>query len=167
MVIRCLILLRNKREYELVEVLPLYFELLHTTEDKGLRSMVFGHVVKDILGMNKQTQDMNKNRELQRFLFDQLSGCSKVVSGNTLSGSTVGGGSSSSSSMVVHKAAGKHKVNAEKESVSRKALIILITLYKKGTWTSATLVNQVAQCCLARDTHAAKAAINLILGNAS
>eukprot|EP00392_Amoebophrya_sp_AT5.2_P001695 g1697.t1 len=148
--VQALVMLRNRNQYELLDALPLHFELL-ALDDKTVRQLVHTHIIKDVLRMNQNTQDMVQNKKLQHFLFQQLE-----VNGNSGKQLPPAGRGKKSEQGAL----GSNQVTA-----ARKALVILISLYKKNVWTGAAVVNAIAGCCEHSDLHVAKAAANFLLGN--
>eukprot|EP00246_Nothoceros_aenigmaticus_P009153 TRINITY_DN24490_c0_g1_i1.p1 TRINITY_DN24490_c0_g1~~TRINITY_DN24490_c0_g1_i1.p1 ORF type:complete len:742 (-),score=193.00 TRINITY_DN24490_c0_g1_i1:170-2395(-) len=66
-----LILLRNRKMIELVEILPVLMEL-QNYGDRTLRKLAFLHIVQDIRRMNLKHKNEQKNKALQNLLFKQL-----------------------------------------------------------------------------------------------
>lgn len=69
--VSALILLRNRHQFELMKVMPLYFKLF-TVDDRTLRQMMFTHVVRDIAAMNLKSKHQKSNREIQSFLLKNV-----------------------------------------------------------------------------------------------
>ena len=163
--VQALILLRNRNQYELIEAMGLWFELL-AAEDRALRSMVYTHIVRDILRMNEKSKDQTENRSLQAYFFEQLvcgsggAALAKGGGGKKHDGSVKGADATTGGGGKTPKTA----FNAN-HATARKALVILISLYKKNVWTTPAVVNQIALCCEHPDAATAKAAIHFLLGN--
>ncbi|CAD7946462.1 unnamed protein product [Amoebophrya sp. A25] len=162
--VQALILLRNRNQYELIEALPLHFRLL-ALDDKQIRTQVHTHIVRDVLRMNQNNQNQIENRRLQAYLFQQLGG-NGTTSAASKSGKKDGGAANKNESLAAPTLLLEDSNVAVNETqAARKALIILISLYKKNIWTGAAVVNAIAGCCEHPDTHVAKAAVNFLLGN--
>mmetsp|Transcript_65297 Transcript_65297/g.142229 ORF Transcript_65297/g.142229 Transcript_65297/m.142229 type:complete len:672 (+) Transcript_65297:103-2118(+) len=69
--VSALILLRNRSQYPLMQALPLWFKLFRL-QDKGLRGMIFKHIVSDIAQMHTKSKNQKVAHELQDFFFAQL-----------------------------------------------------------------------------------------------
>ncbi|CAD7974754.1 unnamed protein product [Amoebophrya sp. A120] len=168
--VQALILLRNRNQYELIDALPLHFQLL-ALDDKNVRSMVHTHIVRDVLRMNEKSQNMIENKKLQGFFFAQLDHGNNKTQNGMKNVSNTGNNnnlqSSNSSTVSVGDANYTASSSGSPNTIvaARKALIILISLYKKNIWTTASVVNAIAQAVLHNDMHVAKAAANFLLGN--
>jgi len=69
--VQALILLRNRSQFPCMRTLPTYFKLF-TLQDKVLRKIVFKHIVRDIVQMNKTSKSQKSNNELRDFFFERL-----------------------------------------------------------------------------------------------
>jgi len=69
--VQALILLRNRNQFPCMRTLPTYFKLF-TLQDKVLRKIVFTHIVRDIVQMNKTSKSQKSNNELRDFFFERL-----------------------------------------------------------------------------------------------
>eukprot|EP00897_Mesotaenium_endlicherianum_P006579 jgi/Mesen1/594/ME001074S10755 len=69
--VQALILLRNRQVVGPAELLPFLFRLFRCS-DKGLRRLLFAHIVHDIRRLNQKHRDDRVNRPLQNFLYTML-----------------------------------------------------------------------------------------------
>eukprot|EP00746_Dinoflagellata_sp_MGD_P167093 gnl/MRDRNA2_/MRDRNA2_97442_c0_seq1.p1 gnl/MRDRNA2_/MRDRNA2_97442_c0~~gnl/MRDRNA2_/MRDRNA2_97442_c0_seq1.p1 ORF type:complete len:797 (-),score=222.01 gnl/MRDRNA2_/MRDRNA2_97442_c0_seq1:54-2444(-) len=69
--VSALILLRNRFQFELIKVMPLYFKLF-TVDDRTLRQIMFTHIVRDIAAMNLKSKNQKAHRAIQSFLFKSI-----------------------------------------------------------------------------------------------
>jgi len=69
--VQALILLRNRAQFSCIHALPLYFKLFRLP-DKGLRNMIFTHIVRDVAQTNMRSKHQKKTNELVDFLFAKL-----------------------------------------------------------------------------------------------
>lgn len=69
--VNALIMLRNRDQFPLLQILPLYFKLF-TTQDKGLRQAIFTHIVKDLVQLHMKSMRQSTRGELRDFFFKQL-----------------------------------------------------------------------------------------------
>lgn len=68
--VSALILLRNRGQFELMQILPMYFKLF-TLQDKNLRKVIFTHIVKDLVAM-PTIRHQKTSSTLRDFFFGQL-----------------------------------------------------------------------------------------------
>lgn len=67
--VSALILMRNKGAIEPLRLLELFFRILSVVPDKGLRELLYSHIVNDIKNINKKgKRDEKVNRSIQSFL---------------------------------------------------------------------------------------------------
>jgi protein SDA1 len=67
--VSALILMRNKGTLEPLKLLELFFRLMAVVPDKGLRELLYKHMVNDIRNLNKKgKRDDKVNRAIQSFL---------------------------------------------------------------------------------------------------
>lgn len=71
--VQALVLLRNRGQFDLVKVLPMYFKMFKCP-DKLLRKSLLTHVVKDIERTWKLTTSLAVHGPLQTFFYSQLKG---------------------------------------------------------------------------------------------
>mmetsp|Transcript_143594 Transcript_143594/g.459317 ORF Transcript_143594/g.459317 Transcript_143594/m.459317 type:complete len:700 (+) Transcript_143594:91-2190(+) len=69
--VHALILLRNRNQFPCIRTLPLYFKLFNAS-DKGLRTQIFAHIVKDISQMNVKGTNQKSNKDLRDLFFARL-----------------------------------------------------------------------------------------------
>jgi len=69
--VTALIMLRNRGQFPLMQILPLYFKLF-TTQDKGMRIAIFTHIVKDLVQMHLKSTRQSTRNELKDFFFKHL-----------------------------------------------------------------------------------------------
>mmetsp|Transcript_85216 Transcript_85216/g.182645 ORF Transcript_85216/g.182645 Transcript_85216/m.182645 type:complete len:693 (+) Transcript_85216:1-2079(+) len=70
-IVQALILLRNRDQFPCIRTLPMYFKLFNL-QDKNLRTMIFSHIIRDIVQMNVKSRNQKVNNELRDFFFLQL-----------------------------------------------------------------------------------------------
>merc|ERR1719473_2346563 len=68
--VQALVFLRNRKAFDLVRVLPIYFKLFKL-QDKSLRASLLSHMVRDIERSKKMEPSKDQN-ELQKFFFNQI-----------------------------------------------------------------------------------------------
>lgn len=69
--VNALIMLRNRGQFPLIQILPLYFKLF-TTQDKGLRTAIFTHIVKDLVQLHLKSMRQVDRSAFREFFFKQL-----------------------------------------------------------------------------------------------
>lgn len=144
---QCLILLSNRLPEHLsrIQLLPVFFTLFRCP-DKVLRQMLFSYVVNDIKRLNKKTQNIKLNTSLQNFMFTMLKDSPNAASE----------ASSSASSGV---ASSQHQKMAAK-----KALQVMIELWRRKVWRDERTVNCIANACFYKDTAVLSIALRFFLG---
>lgn len=68
--VQALVFLRNRKAFDLVRVLPIYFKLFKL-QDKSLRASLLSHMVRDI-ERSKKAEPGKDQGELQKFFFGQI-----------------------------------------------------------------------------------------------
>ncbi|KAK8811227.1 hypothetical protein WA538_005386, partial [Blastocystis sp. DL] len=124
-IIKVLILLRNKGLIELIPLLKSFFHYFRIN-DKQLRALLYTHIITAIGSANKGKVNENLNRQLKSFMFDLL--------------------------------------NSDNELVARKALDVMVELYRRQVWTDARSVNVIAAACLSKHTRVMIGGIRFFLG---
>ncbi|KAL0045199.1 hypothetical protein WJX82_000420 [Trebouxia sp. C0006] len=81
--VKSLILLRNRGHLKSAEVLPLFFRLFRC-QDKGLRDLLFKHIVADIKTANQKHRNEQLNRTIQNFLYSLLATDNDVAAKKSL-----------------------------------------------------------------------------------
>ncbi len=81
--VRALILMRNRGLFEPIPLLKLCF-LLFRCPDKDLRAMLYKFIVADVRNMNKKALNHRLNRDLQNFLYTMLDDASVVAARKSL-----------------------------------------------------------------------------------
>eukprot|EP00747_Dinoflagellata_sp_TGD_P208258 gnl/TRDRNA2_/TRDRNA2_81776_c0_seq1.p1 gnl/TRDRNA2_/TRDRNA2_81776_c0~~gnl/TRDRNA2_/TRDRNA2_81776_c0_seq1.p1 ORF type:complete len:747 (+),score=180.16 gnl/TRDRNA2_/TRDRNA2_81776_c0_seq1:134-2374(+) len=69
--VQALILLRNRDQFPIMQTLPLYFKLF-AVQDKNLRTMVFSHIIKDLVQVNTKCRNQKTTRAQRDFFFVQM-----------------------------------------------------------------------------------------------
>ena len=69
--VQALTLLRHRGQLEATDLAPLFFQLFHC-RDKGLRRLMYGHMVQDLRKCNQGRRDERTNRAMQAFLYKTL-----------------------------------------------------------------------------------------------
>eukprot|EP00929_Paragymnodinium_shiwhaense_P044475 TRINITY_DN22812_c0_g1_i1.p1 TRINITY_DN22812_c0_g1~~TRINITY_DN22812_c0_g1_i1.p1 ORF type:complete len:727 (+),score=194.96 TRINITY_DN22812_c0_g1_i1:123-2183(+) len=69
--VQALILQRNRDQFPCIKALPLYFRMFRL-QDKTVRSMIFSHVIRDLVHMNRKNKSQKTTTELIDFFFAKL-----------------------------------------------------------------------------------------------
>jgi len=69
--VNALIMLRNRNQFPLLQILPLYFKMF-TSQDKSLRQIIFTHIVKDLVQIHMKSMRQATRSDLKDFFFKQL-----------------------------------------------------------------------------------------------
>jgi len=128
--VSALILMRNKGAIEPLRLLELFFRIMAAVPDKGLREMLYRHVVNDVRNINKKghQNEFKVNRSVQSFLH-------RVVSSNNVSGGTEGNEEESATDIA-----------------AKRATDMVCELYRKGVWTDDRSVAILASAATSRNT---------------
>lgn len=70
-IVQSLILMRNKRFIEPIQVLTLFFKLFRA-QDKYLREIVYNHIVSDVVSVNQKKRNEQVNNKLQALMYTML-----------------------------------------------------------------------------------------------
>mmetsp|Transcript_42968 Transcript_42968/g.69241 ORF Transcript_42968/g.69241 Transcript_42968/m.69241 type:complete len:612 (+) Transcript_42968:2-1837(+) len=70
---QALIQLCNRDMVSRFELLPIFFKLFRC-KDKALRSVIYSHVVNDVVRLNRKAKDQKMNKKLQSFFLSMLKG---------------------------------------------------------------------------------------------
>jgi protein SDA1 len=116
--VSALILMRNKGTLEPLRLLELFFRLMAVVPDKGLRELLYKHMVNDIRNINKKgKRDDKVNRSIQSFLH-------RVVS------STINATAAAAS----HHTGGSAEEESSTDIAAKRATDIVCELYRRQVW---------------------------------
>jgi protein SDA1 len=126
--VSALILMRNKGVVEPLNLLEIFFRLLAVVPDKGLREMLYRHLVNDVRNLNKKHKADSINRSIQAFLH-------RIVSTHGVSG---------------------EEDDSSTNVAAKKAVDMVCELYRRRVWndertvaivaSAVTSQNQTAMC---------------------
>lgn len=135
--VSALILMRNKGVVEPLLLLELFFEIMATVPDKGLRELLYRHLVNDVCNMNKKGKRQDKvNRSLQGFLH-------RVVSTNVV---------------------GADDNNDDEDATApKRATDMVCELYRRQVWTDQRTVNILASAVLSNHSTVSNRAMRFFL----
>lgn len=123
--VSALILMRNKGALEPLRLLELFFRLMAVVPDKGLRELLYKHMVNDIRNINKKgKRDDKVNRSIQSFLH-------RVVSQHGLEGSGQ---------------------EAPTDVAAKRATDIVCELYRRQVWNDDRAVAILASAVMSKNT---------------
>jgi protein SDA1 len=123
--VSALILMRNKGALEPLRLLELFFRLMAVVPDKGLRELLYKHMVNDIRNINKKgKRDDKVNRSIQSFLH-------RVVSQHGLEGSGQ---------------------EAATDVAAKRATDMVCELYRRQVWNDDRAVAILASATLSKNT---------------
>ncbi|KAJ2371456.1 Severe Depolymerization of Actin, partial [Coemansia sp. RSA 2603] len=132
-IVQALILLRSRGVVSNLRVMPLFFTLFRC-HDKGLRKLLYTHIVNDVKNANKGRHRNHKlNAALQGFMYTMIT------------------------------AADAQDKLGEGALAAKKSLDVCIDLYRKGIWTDAKAVNVIAQACFSPITKIMMTAVQFFL----
>jgi len=123
-VLKVVLMIRNRDMVDLIDILPTLVALFKCN-DKRLRALAVTHIVNDIRNMNKNKANAKKNNALKFFLQGVIT---KKAEANT-------------SSSKKDRESDKLDMN---DVAAKKALDIMVELYRKQIWTDAKSVNIIA-----------------------
>lgn len=120
-IVRVLILMRNKG---LIDVIPLLKSLFHyfRINDKQLRALIYSHIITDISNSNKGKTSENVNP----LYFDDLQLNRQLKSFMF------------------------DLLESDSDLIARKALDVMVELYRRQVWIDARSVNVIATACLSK-----------------
>ena len=120
-IVRVLILMRNKG---LIDVIPLLKSFFHyfRINDKQLRAVIYSHIITDISNSNKG----KKNENVDSFCFDNLQLNRQLKSFMF------------------------DLLESDSDLIARKALDVMVELYRRQVWIDARSVNVIATACLSK-----------------
>lgn len=143
--VQALILFRNKKLIDQVELLKLFLSLLKC-RDKILRSMLLQYIISDLKLSNQKTKNQKLNKILQNEMFDL------IISDNMSTNTTTTTGNTSS-------------INGEGGDIAAKyCLDICISLYKRNIWNDSKTVNLIASACFSQSNKIMVTALKFFLG---
>jgi protein SDA1 len=129
--VSALILMRNKGVIPPLRLLELFFRLMAVVADKGLRELLYKHMVNDIRNLNKKgKRDDKVNRSIQSYMH-------RVVSTHA---HTEGG-----------TAAGDDEESAT-DIAAKRATDLVCELYRRQVWTDERTVAILASACTSKNT---------------
>mmetsp|Transcript_7410 Transcript_7410/g.10794 ORF Transcript_7410/g.10794 Transcript_7410/m.10794 type:complete len:804 (+) Transcript_7410:66-2477(+) len=121
--VSALILMRNKGAIQPLKLLELFFRIMSVVSDKGLREMLYHHIVNDIRNINKKgKRDEKVNRSIQSFLHRIMS-MSEVTGGE------------------------------ETGVAQKRAVDMVCELYRRGVWTDDRAVAIISSAALSQNTN--------------
>lgn len=145
--VSALILMRNKGVVKPMLLLRLFFKVMSTVQDKGLRLQLNAHIVNDIRNINKKgKRDDKLNRTFQTFLHKVI-----VHLNNNHDNSTQ-----------------KIQQNSQEEGIgdgmaARKAVEICIDLYRRNVWNNDKSIKILESACYSPITNVMTRAIRFFL----
>mmetsp|Transcript_6014 Transcript_6014/g.14909 ORF Transcript_6014/g.14909 Transcript_6014/m.14909 type:complete len:882 (+) Transcript_6014:90-2735(+) len=137
--VSALILMRNKGALKPLHLLELFFRLMAVVPDKGLRELLYRHMVHDIRNINKKgKRDDKVNRSIQTYLH-------KVV---TIHGQSDGTGSGNESATDV---------------AAKRGTDLVCELYRRQVWNDERAVAILASACVSQNTTVMSRAMRFFL----
>jgi protein SDA1 len=134
--ISALILMRNKGAIEPLTLLELFFRIMAVVPDKGLRELLYRHIVNDIRNINKKGKKDDKvNRSIQSFLH-------RVVGSHGMEGN----GEESATDIA-----------------AKRATDLVCELYRRQVWTDDRTIAILASAVLSKNTTVMKRAMRFFL----
>ena len=134
--VSALILMRNKGAIEPLKLLELFFRIMAVVPDKGLRELLYRHIVNDIRNINKKGKKDDKvNRSIQSFLH-------RVVSAHGMEGN----GEESATDIA-----------------AKRATDLVCELYRRQVWTDDRTVAILASAVLSKNVTVMKRAMRFFL----
>ena len=127
--VSALILMRNKGVIPPLRLLELFFKLLSVVADKGLRELLYKHMVNDIRNINKKgKRDDLVNRSIQSYLHRVISthGQSETAKGDEEESAT--------------------------DIATKRATDLVCELYRRQVWTDSRTVAILASAVTAKNT---------------
>jgi len=146
--VSALILMRNKGAVPPLRLLELFFRIMSSIPDKGLREHLYRHIVNDVRNINKKgKRDEAVNRSVQRFLH-------RVV------GATITGKNSKSSESTRDIAD-----NGESASViaAKRSVDMITELYRRQVWTDERTIAIMASAVQSSNSSVISKAIRFFL----
>ncbi|KAJ1984676.1 Severe Depolymerization of Actin [Dimargaris verticillata] len=144
-IVQSLILMRNKGILDSTKTLPLFFTLFRC-HDKGLRELLYRHIVGDIRTANAQHKNNRLNKSLQSFMYTMLLSATNASS--------------------THASAPAKSANSGDNAIAaKKSVDVCIELYRKHIWDDAKTANIIAEACFSPVTKIMVAAVQFFLGN--
>jgi protein SDA1 len=142
--VSALVLMRNKGAVEPLQLLELFFRIMAVVPDKGLREMLFKHIVNDVRNINKKgKRDDKVNRSIQSFLH-------RVIDTHGQ-----------------HAAAQQKSTSAAEDSATdvaaKRATEMVCELYRRNVWTDERAVAILTSAVQANNTTAMARAIRFFL----
>ncbi|KAJ2794369.1 Severe Depolymerization of Actin, partial [Coemansia furcata] len=132
-IVQALILLRSRGVVSNLRVMPLFFTLFRC-RDKGLRKLLYTHIINDVKLANKGKHRNHKlNKALQGFMYTMIT------------------------------AADAQDKHGEGALAAKKSLDVCVELYRKNIWTDAKAVNVIAQACFSPITKVMMTAVQFFL----
>lgn len=142
--VSALILMRNKGAVPPLRLLELFFRVMSSVADKGLREHLYRHIVNDIRNMNKKgKREESVNRSVQTFLH-------KVVSATISPGNTVRNMEQEETSAAV--------------VAAKRAVDMISELYRRNVWTDERTVAIMASAVQSSNSSVIAKAIRFFLG---
>lgn len=150
-IVQALILLQNRGLIDRLQLFPTLFKLLGL-QDKALRSLVFSHIVNDVKRLNRKKVPgyVKLNHSLQNFVSGMLG--NKPSSAAATAATTTDSSAASSSA------------TASAATASKKALDILVDLWRRKLWNDERTVAAVEKACFHLDTKVKVTALRFFLG---
>ena len=134
--VSALILMRNKGAIQPLKLLELFFRLMAVVPDKGLREMLYKHIVNDIRNVNKKGKRNEKvNRSIQSFLH-------RVVSNHGQEGTGF---------------------EAATDVAAKRATDMVCELYRRQVWTDDRTVAILASAVQSKNTTVMSRAMRFFL----
>ncbi|KAJ2744366.1 Severe Depolymerization of Actin [Coemansia sp. BCRC 34301] len=132
-IVQALILLRSRGVVSNLRVMPLFFTLFRC-RDKGLRKLLYTHIINDVKLANKgKHRNHRLNKALQGFMYTMIT------------------------------AADAQDKHGEGALAAKKSLDVCVELYRKNIWTDAKAVNVIAQACFSPITKVMMTAVQFLL----
>lgn len=128
--VSALILMRNKGAIPPLRLLELFFRLMAVVADKGLREMLYKHMVNDIRNINKKGKREDQvNRSIQSYLH-------RVVSIHGQSEGVAGGGEEENATDIA----------------AKRATDMVCELYRRQVWTDPRTIAILASAVTSKNT---------------
>ena len=137
--VSALILMRNKGAIEPLRLLELFFRIMSVVPDKGLRELLYKHMINDIRNINKKgKRDEKVNRSIMSFLHRVVSTHGSV---ETVS-----------------------QEEAATDVAAKRATSMVCELYRRRVWTDEKAVAIVASAVLSKNITVVCRALRFFLG---
>ena len=138
-------------------MLPVLFGLMGVT-DKKLRNLCTTHIIADIKRVNKHKHDVKLNNALQNFMYNLLkTTTSSTPQHNNTTPSTT-------TTTTTTTATTTSRNTSTEATTAKKALDVMVDLYRRRVWTDDKTVNVIVTACFHTNVRVMITALRFFLG---